>query len=151
VPDPVAPALSAAGIVKTPGIDDVIERVEEAADFAAYRKKFFEGEQQSPEAQAWQRRLLGQIAEQCNKLLAGRVTLTGCHPELMGFGARIYGHDSDGRRYEVDFRYDDEDRMANVRMDDDVRVRASIDIIVTGVLEQRAVYLHRMTGSTGTA
>lgn len=152
MPDPAEPALAPAGHVITPGIDDVIERVEEAADFAEYRRKFFEGEQQSPQAQAWQRRLLGRISAECNKLLAGRVTLVGCHPELMGFGARIYGTDSDGRNYQVDFRYDDEDRMANARMDDEVRVRASIDIIVAGVLEQRAIYLHRMQGNpTGTA
>lgn len=151
MPDPAQPALAPAGIVKTPGIDDVIAGVEEAADFAEYRRKFFEGEQLSPEAQAWQRRLLGRISAECNKLLAGRVTLVGCHPELMGFGARIYGTDSDGRDYQVDFRYDDEDRMANARMDDEVRVRSSIDIIVGEVLKQRAIYLHRMTGSTGTA
>lgn len=142
--EPVAPALSAAGIVKTKGVDDVLDKVYESIDAQEFRNKFFEGIDQTPEQLEWQRKLLGQIAIECNKRLAGRVKIVGAHPELRGFGARFYGVDGDHRNYEVDFRYDDEDRMSGNPMDDESRVRASIDLIVTAVLDKRTHYLSRM-------
>lgn len=151
MPDPTAEGVVAAGIIRTPGVDDVIEGVEKAIDAVEYQQKYFEGEELSAQEQAWARQLLGRIAHECNVRLNGRIKIVGAHPELMGFGARLYGLDSDNRQYTIDFRYDDEDRMGNERMDDERRVRESIDIIVTELLRQRAVYLHRMTGSVGSA
>jgi hypothetical protein len=146
VPDPVAPALSAAGIVKTPGIDDVLERVEEAADFAAYRKKFFEGEELSKNQVEQKRQLLTRIVREVNLHLAGRVRIIGGWPELNGFGARLEGRDSDDREYKIEYHADDEMRMANEPEDKEKLVREVIDMITTEILAQRARYLSRMTG-----
>lgn len=151
MPDPAQPALAPAGHVITPGIDDVIERVEEAADFAEYRNKFFEGEELSPQEFERKKQLLTRILREVNINLAGRVRITGGRPELRGFGAKLVGTDSDGRDYKIEYHADDEMRMANERDDTEPLVREIIDNITTEILRQRAIYLHRMTGSTGTA
>src|SRR3954466_14363864 len=43
--EPAKPAVAPAGIVKTPGIDDVIERVELALDAQDFRNEFLEGKE----------------------------------------------------------------------------------------------------------
>lgn len=146
MPDPAQPAAAPAGIVITPGVDDVIQALEQQIDHLEYQQRFFEGKE-LPEADLeFHRQLWRQIIPRCNELLAGRVRIFGAHPELNGFGARLYGTDSDNREYKLDFHYDDELRMANARIDSEALVRECIDLIVGATLAERAKYLHRMTG-----
>lgn len=146
MPDPVAPALAPAGHIITPGVDDVLKGVEEAIDFAAYRKRFFEGEQLDNSEVRQRMQMLTRIVREVNINLAGRVRIIGGWPELNGFGARLEGRDSDEREYMIEYHADDEMRMANEPEDKERLVREVIDMITTEILAQRARYLSRMTG-----
>lgn len=148
MPDPTEPAKAPAGIVITPGVDDVIAALERQIDHVEYQQRFFEGVQLSSEDLEFHRRLWYQIIPRVNEVLGGQCWITGGHPELNGFGARLLGTDSDGREYTAEFHYDDELRMANSRLDAEPLVRECIDLIAGAMLGERAKYMHRMTGST---
>ncbi len=147
----MAEPASPAAIVKTTGVDDVLEKVEAALDAQDFRNEFLEGKPLTQDDIRRREALLTEIARECNIRLEGRVRIVGAWPELQGFGAQFRGLDSDGREYTIEYHVGAEARMAHDRDDRERDVRETVDLIVTEVLRQRAVYLHRMNGSTGTA
>lgn len=144
MPEPVAPALSPVGIVKTPGVDDVLDKVYEALDAQEFRNEFFEGRPITEDEVRRRTGLLATITREVNLRLNGRVRVHGAWPELAGRGARFRGTDNDGREYTIDFYIGAEDRMAHAPDDRESDVRETVGMIVEAVLAKRAEYLARM-------
>ena len=132
-----------AGIVKTAGVDDVLERVELALDAQAFKTEFYEGRELTTDEIERKRALLAHIVRECNLRLAGRVRIVGGWPELRGFGARLQGFDSDHREYTIEFYADDEQRMYHQPDDAEQDVRETVGMIVSEILAQRERYLTR--------
>lgn len=141
MPDPTAPALAPAGIVKTKGVDDVLDKVYEALDAQEFRNEFFEGRDLSGDEIRRRSELLTTITREVNIRLNGRVRVRCSAPEVMGRGARFLGTDSEDRLYTVDFFYGAEDRMAHAPDDRESEVREVVGMIVEGILAKRAEYL----------
>jgi len=136
-----------AGIVKTPGVDDVLEQIEASVDAIEFRNRFFEGEQLRESDLERTRRLLQAIVPEVNKRLGGRGRIIGASPETQGFGARFYGRDAERRDYVIDLHNDDEQRMADKDQAEERLVRETVDMLVGAILQKRAEYLSR-TGET---
>jgi hypothetical protein len=143
VTEPVAAALSPVGIVKTPGVDDKLDKIYEALDAQEFRNEFLEGKELSGGEVRRRTELLKTITREVNLRLAGRVTVLGCWPELMGRGARFKGTDAEGREYTIDFHVGAEDRMSHSPDDRERDVRETVGMIVEAVLGKRAEYLAR--------
>jgi hypothetical protein len=141
VPEPTAPALAPAGIVKVKGVDDVLDKVYEALDAQAFRNEFFEGRDLPPDEIRRRSELLTTITREVNIRLNGRVRVRCSAPEVMGRGARFLGTDSEDRLYTVDFFYGAEDRMAHAPDDRESDVRETVGMIVEAILAKRAEYL----------
>lgn len=139
--DPARPAVAPVGIVKTPGVDDRLDKVYEALDAQDFRNEFLEGKVLDPGEVRRRSELLQTIANEVNKRLDGRVKVLGCWPELMGRGARFRATDKQGRDYEIDFHVGAEDRMSHAPDDRERDVRETIGMIVEAVLGKRAEYL----------
>jgi hypothetical protein len=141
MPEPIAARVAPVGIVKTPGVDDRLDKIYEALDAQEFRNEFFEGKELDAGEIKRRTELLKVIAREVNTRLNGRVTLLGCWPELMGRGARFRGTDAKGRDYTIDFHIEAEARMSHARDDGEADVRETIGMITEAVLAKRAEYL----------
>lgn len=126
--------VAPAGIVKSPEVDGVLDKVEEALDGADFYNEFIEGSViDSGEIRA-RTASLKEIALACNTRLAPiGVKLIGAYPELAGFGGRFVGVDGQNNSYQVDLHRDDEARMANARFDHIEDGRDSVNMICDAI------------------
>lgn len=133
-----------AGIVLTPGIDDVLDRIEQEADFAAARKEWFEGSQLSAGELAYFNTVFTAVLRETNKrLLTHGVVLGSCAPNPKGFGAVFMGRDREGREYDVTLGIPPEVRLAKEALGQESFVRDLIAMVTDGVLSKRREYLER--------
>jgi hypothetical protein len=137
-------ALAPAGHVITPGIDDVLDRIEQEADFAAARREWFEGHQLSAGELAYFNTVFSAVLRETNKrLLTHGVVLGSCAPNPKGFGAVFMGRDHEGREYDVTLGIPPEVRLAKEALGQESFVRELIGMVCEGVLSKRAEYLSR--------
>ena len=132
-----------AGIVRTPGVDDVIETLEGQVDFVdGYASKFFEGHELPPDEVRAREAELAQLARAVNARLTDiGVRIVGAWPELRGKGAMLRGVDKQNREYRVEFHVDDEDRMANKSFDAMLDGLDTVNMIERGIRQRLDAYL----------
>jgi hypothetical protein len=136
--------LAPAGIVLTPGIDDVLERIEQEEDHCRDRRAWYEGETLSPAELGRFQTVFTAVLKEANKHLLGHgVVLMGCSPNPKGFGAVFVGSDYENRRYDVTLVIPPEVRLAKEALGQEAFVRELIGMVCEGVLEKRAEYLRR--------
>lgn len=132
------------GIVRTPGIDDVLERVEQEEDFARDRREWHEGVSLTPGELAYFQTIFTAVLREANQRLLGHgVVLLACSPNPKGFGAVFIGTDREERRYEVTMAIPPEVRLAKEALGQERFVRELIDMVCDGVLQKRRKYLMR--------
>ncbi len=140
--EPAKPALAPAGIVKVPGVDDVLDRVELALDGQDFRNKFLEGEQLKQDEERKRFSELQALAKAVTVRLADLgVRIVGAQPELVGRGARFHGTDAAKRDYVIDLHLDDEDRMRNRDFDAQLDGLDTVNLIERAVRARHAEYL----------
>ncbi len=133
-----------AGIVLTPGIDDVLERIEQEEDFARDRKAWFEGAELSPGELAYFQTIFSAVLREANRHLFGHgIVLGSCAPNPKGFGAVFVGADHAGRRYDVTLGIPPEVRLEKEALGQESFVRWCIGAVCEGVLAKRKHYLER--------
>jgi hypothetical protein len=144
VGDVVAPALAPAAVIKTPGIDDVLERIEQEEDLARDRREWHEGVELKPGELAYFQTIFTAVLREANKrLLSHGVVLLACAPNPRGFGAVFMGTDREGREYDVTLKLPPEVRLAKEALGGEAFVRDLIGMVTEGVLEKRREYLAR--------
>jgi len=132
------------GIVRTPGIDDVLERIEQEEDFARDRRAWFEGSTLTPGELAYFQTIFQAVLTESNKRLLGHgVVLMGCSPSPKGFGAVFIGTDREDRRYDATLVIPPEVRLAKEALGQEHFVRELIDMVTSEVLRKRREYLDR--------
>jgi hypothetical protein len=133
-----------AGHVITPGVDDVLERIEQEEDFCRDRRAWFEGNELTrPELEYFQRIFTAVLKEANKHLLGHGVVLMGCSPSPKGFGAVFVGSDYENRRYDVTLGIPPEVRLSLEALGQESFVRELIGMVCEGVLAKRAEYLRR--------
>ena len=134
-----------AGIVKTPGIDDVLDTVESEQDVVAANKELLEGTQQSrAELERW-RMLYQATLVECNRQLLPRgICLGACAPNPNGLGAVFVGVDREQRDYTVTLTLPARERVDFERASKEDFVRWAIKAVCDEVVEQQERYLKRM-------
>lgn len=135
---------AAAGIVKVPGVDDVLDALAAEENYVKDRAEMFEGRPQTPsELEQW-KRLFTEVQKQANRLLNNHhVHLLGCSPNPNGFGACFIGFDSEQRRYEVTLGIPMAERRNMELAGREGFVRELIGMVVQGTLAKREEYLRR--------
>lgn len=135
---------SVVGIIKVPGVDDVLDALAREEDYVKDRQEQFEGRPQTPnEIAAW-KRLFTEVQKEANRLLNGHnVHLFGCSPNPMGFGAVFVGFDTEKRGYEVVLGIPATERRNMELAGRERFVRELIGLVVSGTLAKREEYLHR--------
>lgn len=142
--EPVAPALAPAAVIKTPGIDDVLERIEQEEDFARDRREWHEGVELKPGELAYFQTIFTAVLRETNKrLLSHGVVLLACSPNPRGFGAVFIGRDGENREYDVTLKLPPEVRLAREALGEEHFVRSLIADVTEGVLAKRTEYLAR--------
>lgn len=140
--DPVQPALAPAGIVKTPGVDDLLDRVELALDAQDFRNEFLEGKELAQDESERRFRELRAVSKAVDVRLADLgVRMLGAQPETVGRGARFHGSDLKGREYVIDLHLDDEDRMKSKDFDAQLDGLDTVNLIERAVRARHAEYL----------
>lgn len=143
-PAPAVELCQTQGIVKTPGIDDVLERVEQEEDFARDRREWLEGNELTPGELAYFQTVFTAVLREANKrLLEHGVVLTTCSPNPRGFGAVFLGLDRQSREYDVTLGIPPEVRIAKESLGQESFVRELIDMVTGAVLQKRREYLTR--------
>jgi hypothetical protein len=136
------PAAAPAGIVKVPGVDDVLERVELAIDAQDFRNEFLEGKElqrDETEKRFHELKALGKAVTV--RLSDIGVRILGAQPENVGRGARFHGVDGRGRNYTIDLHLDDEDRMKSKDFDAQLDGLDTVNLIERAVRARYAEYL----------
>jgi hypothetical protein len=139
-----SPIGQIAGIVKVPGVDDVLDALAAEENYVKDRAEMFEGRPQTPgELEQW-KRLFTEVQKQANKSLnAHNVHLLGCSPNPLGFGACFIGFDSEHRRYDVTLAIPMAERRNMELAGREAFVRELIGMVVGGTLAKRDEYLRR--------
>jgi hypothetical protein len=136
--------IAPAGIVRTQGIDDVLERVEQEEDFARDRREWHEGVTLNPGELAYFQTIFTAVLRETNRrLLSHGVVLTACGPNPKGFGAVFMGTDRENRKYDVTMVIPPEVRLAKEALGQEDFVRDLIGMVTDGVLQKRREYLAR--------
>jgi hypothetical protein len=136
-----------AGIVKTPGIDDVLDAIESEADVVKENVNLLEGTTQTrAELERWTA-LYQETLEQCNQRLIPRgVVLGACCPNPNGLGAVFAGIDHDQRDYLVTLSLPARERVDFEAASKETFVRWAINVICDEVISQRETYMRRGGG-----
>lgn len=139
-----SPIGQVAGIVKVPGVDDVLDALAREEDYVKDRAEMFEGREQTPvELEQW-KRLFTEVQKEANKRLnAQQVHLFGCSPNPRAFGASFIGFDSENRRYDVTLAIPMAERRNLMAAGRESFVRELIEMVVGGTLAKREEYLRR--------
>ncbi|HVJ13842.1 MAG TPA: hypothetical protein VM686_00315 [Polyangiaceae bacterium] len=134
-----------AGIVLTPGIDDVLERIEQEEDFARDRRALLDGVPLTPAELEEFRAIFTVVQREANRhLLSHGVVLGACGVNPRGFGAVFMGIDREGRSYDVTLGpIPPEVRLAKQALGQESFVRWMIDIVAGEVVAQKRRYLER--------
>lgn len=136
--------LAPAGHIITPGIDDMLARIEQEEDFARDRREWYEGGTLSPGELAYFETIFRAVLLEANKRLYEHgVVLLACSPNPKGFGAVFVGVDRQDRRYDVTLGIPPEVRIAKEALGQERFVRDLIDMVTGGVLAKRREYLER--------
>jgi len=132
------------GVVKVPGVDDVLDALAREEDYVRDRAELFEGRDQTPaEIEAWQQ-LFRRVQREANKRLnEHQVHLLACSPNPRAFGAVFVGYDSERRRYDVTLGIPTAERRNLELAGRESFVRGLIDMVVGGTLAKRQEYLRR--------
>ena len=134
-----------AGIVRTPGVDDVLERIEQEEDFARDRRALLDGVPLSPVELEEFRAIFSVVQREANRqLLSHGVVLGACGINPRGFGAVFMGIDREGRQYDVTLGpIPPEVRLSKQALGEEHFVRWMIDIDTGEVVTQKRRYLER--------
>lgn len=140
--EPVKPAAAPAGIVKTPGVDDVIENVEKALDGQEFRNRFLEGEELQRDETERRFHELKALGKAVTVRLADLgIHIIGAQPENVGRGARFHGTDKQNREYTIDLHLDDEDRMKSKDFDAQLDGLDTVNLMERAIRARHAQYL----------
>ena len=134
-----------AGIVRTPGIDDVLERIEQEEDFARDRRAVLDGVQLSPVEFEEAKAIFTVVQRETNRhLLSHGVVLGAMGVNPRGFGAVFMGLDREGREYDVTLGpIPAEVRLSMRALGEEHFVRGLIDMVTSEVVAQKRRYLER--------
>jgi hypothetical protein len=132
-----------AGIVRTPGVDNVIETLEGQVDFVeGYASKFFEGHELDKDEARKRERELSELAKAVNLRIADiGVRIVGAFPELKGKGALLRGVDLLNREYSIELHLDDEQRMRGDTFDAMLDGLDTVNMIERGIRLRLDAYL----------
>ncbi len=132
------------GVVKVPGVDDVLDALAREENYVKDRAEMFEGrDQTATELEAW-KQLFRHVQREANKRLNGHlVHLVACSPNPRAFGAVFVGYDSERRRYDVTLGIPMTERRNLELAGRESFVRSLIDMVVGGTLAKRQEYLRR--------